>query len=1094
MKIKLSVYIIILLSSNVFGQLKTDLSPMNAIHSPNSSDLGQYGDVPVSLYTGTAEIKVPIYSIEERGVKLDVDLQYNSRGVRVEDVPGWVGQNWMLNAGGLITRTVRGTAYDELNFFHGKEHLLQDPNNLNLVTLANMEWSTSLASTEVSNNYRPIFQRGYFYHTGKLNNSQWNSISYLNDLACKSYYQCDGINFQQFMSSGRWRMDLEPDLFTFNFMGHTGHFFLGQDGQWKVFSNSNLKVICDMSQDLSYPVPLINSAGTNSYPIRFPKTLNKITLVDDMGVKYIFNQTELTFNSILSHRPPYNNDSRCISTAFYLTSVIDANNNLLFNFEYEKGPWIGKFNVSYARSESFSSFSEGSVTNSSLIQYNPYWNWHLAGFGGHGQLILPSYLKKITTESGVVIDLTSTLVNNAIKYTRTENPLFDNRTERYYGMHPSGSLDLYFLYKQPDMITDIGYSGSTPIWDMLKNKKLTNIKIKDNSQNQINVDLNFIDTQGVRLYLNEVTFNNDKKYRLEYYNYWLPSFLNSSTDYMGYYNGRTFKLSIRPEDFNYWNTELPTMKSTHSENVKWGSLKKIIYPTGGYTEFDFEAHDYSKKLSSTNLLEQSSGIVGGLRIKRIKSFDNNNMIVKEYIYKKNINSNESSGNLLYNPLYYKNSGIINHSLLPNDLNNLRLVSNSINNLISMSTFMGVYIEYTDVIEKVTNLGYSHYKFSNYENFPDIEGISLINQAKPFVPKIDRSYERGKLLEKTIFSESNTLLKKSNYNYFANNSMLINAVNMNFGFYNRFYGSSTILWMLPFTTAYQIPYSDKTIIKETDETYLNTGILKVEKEYQYKRFPDLGGTIINNGSIFKTKEYIKASDSDYGLVTTSFYPFDFSTSVSNDLISNNNFPVLEELKERIQGDFISPNTAEIIEGKKIDFQVLPSSTGGNITIPKESFIKKGQNTYYKDFEVLNSDEKGNITCYRKDNGKYVSIIWGYNKTKPIAMIENLSYSSIPSTTITSLQNLSNLDIDNCRLSSCSEQNLRNGLLNLINTYPQAMIKAYTYDLLTGITSVIETNNQINYYEYDDLMRLQFIRNKNNEILEEFHYNLNPYIND
>lgn len=1086
MKNKLKVIIIVLFCNNIFGQLKTDLSPMNALHSPNSSNLGQYGDVPVSLYTGTAEIKVPIYSIEERGVKLNIDLQYNARGVRVEEFPGWVGQNWMLNAGGVITRTVRGTAYDELNFFHNKEHLLL---NNTSITPYNMEWSTSLGNGV---RYPSLYQRGYFYHYNKINNTNWNQISNLNDLANQSFFLPDG--YENYLTNGKWRMDLEPDLFTFNFMGKTGHFFLGQDGQWKVFSESNLKVVCDMNQDISYPVPQIPGSGLSPFQIRFPKTLSKITLIDDKGISYIFNQTELTFNNILSHRPPYNYDSRCISTAFYLTRVVDNNNNVLFQLEYEKGPWIGRFNVNYSRNKSFDSFVEGRVTNSSLQEFRESWLWHQSGFGAQGQLILPSYLKKISTESGVTIDLTSTLVENALKYTRGMNPLFDNRTETYYGMHPYGSLDLYFLRKQPDMITDIGYSNSTPIWDMLKNKKLKNIKIKDNSQNEINVDFNFIDTQGVRLFLKDITFNNSKKYIFDYYNYLLPNFLNSSTDYLGYYNGRNFRLSISAEDYNYWNSELPLMKATHPENVKWGSLNKITYPTGGYTEFDFEAHDYSKKLSENNTLIFENGIVGGLRIKRIKNFDNNNLTIKEYIYRKDINSTVSSGNLLYNPLFYKNSGNINHPLMPLYANNEILISNSINNLISMSNFMGVYLEYTDVIERVTNLGYTHYKFSNYETFPDIEGTSLSIKAKPFVPKTDRSYERGKLLEKADYNITNVLIKRHIFNYFANNSMLINAVNMNFGFYHQGAGGAVINWLLPFTTAYQIPYSDKTIIKETDETYLSTGVFKVEKEYLYKRFPDLGGTVINNGNIFKIKEYLKASDSDYGLVTTSFYPFDFSTSVSNDLISNNNFPVLEEIKERIQGDFISPNVSEIIEGKKIDLQLLSTSSGNIITTPKESFIKKGPNSYYRDFEVLNSDEKGNVTCFKKDNGNHISIIWGYNKTKPIAMIENLNYSIIPSSTITTLQNLSNNDTDSCRQPSCSEQSLRNAFLNLINTYPQAMIKAYTYDLMSGITSTIETNGDIIYYEYDDLQRLQFIRNKNNEILKEFHYNMNPYIND
>ncbi|HYH55193.1 MAG TPA: hypothetical protein VD772_01195, partial [Anseongella sp.] len=76
--------------------------------SPTTSGLGRYGEVPVSLFTGIPEISVPIYEIKTRQLSLPVSLSYHAAGLRVEEMASWVGLNWSLNAGGVITRTVRG--------------------------------------------------------------------------------------------------------------------------------------------------------------------------------------------------------------------------------------------------------------------------------------------------------------------------------------------------------------------------------------------------------------------------------------------------------------------------------------------------------------------------------------------------------------------------------------------------------------------------------------------------------------------------------------------------------------------------------------------------------------------------------------------------------------------------------------------------------------------------------------------------------------------------------------------------------------------------------------------------------------------------
>lgn len=75
---------------------------------PTAAQLGRYGECPVSLYTGRPEINIPLYTIELGNYILPVSLNYNASGIKVTDVASWVGLGWSLNAGGLITRTIRG--------------------------------------------------------------------------------------------------------------------------------------------------------------------------------------------------------------------------------------------------------------------------------------------------------------------------------------------------------------------------------------------------------------------------------------------------------------------------------------------------------------------------------------------------------------------------------------------------------------------------------------------------------------------------------------------------------------------------------------------------------------------------------------------------------------------------------------------------------------------------------------------------------------------------------------------------------------------------------------------------------------------------
>ena len=76
--------------------------------SPTSAALGKYGDINVGLYTGIPSIDIPLYNIKDGLLDLPISLTYHAGGIKVEEIASWVGIGWSLNAGGVITRQVRG--------------------------------------------------------------------------------------------------------------------------------------------------------------------------------------------------------------------------------------------------------------------------------------------------------------------------------------------------------------------------------------------------------------------------------------------------------------------------------------------------------------------------------------------------------------------------------------------------------------------------------------------------------------------------------------------------------------------------------------------------------------------------------------------------------------------------------------------------------------------------------------------------------------------------------------------------------------------------------------------------------------------------
>lgn len=121
-----------------------------------------------------------------------------------------------------------------------------------------------------------------------------------------------------------------------------------------------------------------------------------------------------------------------------------------------------------------------------------------------------------------------------------------------------------------------------------------------------------------------------------------------------------------------------------------------------------------------------------------------------------------------------------------------------------------------------------------------------------------------------------------------------------------------------------------------------------------------------------------------------------------------------------------------------------------------------------------DAKGNIEQYTTKDGMSTAVIWGYNKTQPIAKVENIKITSIPQSLINDIVNAS--DFDAQQGTQASEDALISALDNLRSNsiLSGALITTYTYDPLIGVKSMVSPSGVREVYLYDTANRLKEVK--------------------
>ena len=728
------LFVLLLVQWQMFSLSAQTTAPMFNTPTPEAANIGLYGEIPVSLYTGIPDISIPLYEINVDNISIPISASYHLASVKPNVLVGNLGLGWTLQFGGCITRSVRGI-YDE------KKH-------------ANGDAPGYYSHSEKMKN---ITSQQFASHTSNIQSSTWAS----------TYYE------------------LAADEFSFNFCGYSGNFYYNENGGWTVSSDQDIKVIFDptdgfinLSQLSQHPFIKTSDWLKASSNNRF---FNKFTLVTPDGYKYLFGGSTATEYSI----PYYSRDANdLIPTSWYLTKIITPRGREI-DYTYQVSEPICDIRYSPQRIALFNyPVITNSQSNQTIIGYSA-----LTGF-----LSFPVTLKQIVTPYETIdfhfIEDLGHIGLYADQYLAWKNRTHSCGT--IYQTNNSKPADQFHKLIGADY-GDTEKELRENVKAKFKWKKLHAISIKGkfnsvlskcyyfdyNHQNRRKLALiterageyiKLIEYVGVHILypIHQIPPKpqgyNLKEYRFKYNNSErFPSmYVNAGEDSWGYYNGKTTSISAYPSFYIAYPSSLYT---------KGEVLTEIEYPTKGKTMFEYELHNYSKVVSpSFTSVQNTIGSAGGLRVSRIKTYSSKDVLLqaKQYYYSTEKSSSVSSGILRGLPVnkvtYYASGGA-------------QLQLESMGGFSSTATQQNTpHVGYSSVIEEtldasLNTVGYVRYRFSNYDrdiwnnsHFDEPAYYSMTTGDNYINSFSSKAMERGKLLSEEYYDVSNRLVRSVSYQY------------------------------------------------------------------------------------------------------------------------------------------------------------------------------------------------------------------------------------------------------------------------------------------------------------------------------------------
>ena len=1072
--------------------------------APEAAALGKYGEIPVSLNVGIPQISIPLYEITGQQLSLPISLQYYSQGFKPSEVASCVGLGWTLQAGGVITRVVKGWPDEFPNGFYNTL-----PKYLNNI------WGTSC-------------------------DSKVNGVS---DEACQ--WRIKAISGE---------LDLEPDEYYFNFNNYAGHFMINENKEIVGFPDQNLKIEHDDLSDIwiiTTPDGIIylfdrrEISLLNNGPYCSAWYLTEIKAPDN---DVIYFEYELNGNEWERNPPPYQTftiveppyylspivnphivdingiitDTSCnypassssrseisSTTVNYLTQISYPRRGIEVNLEYQND----RRDTESKPGNSLRRLSKITVTSQMYSPKEVIRNYELDNNNYFGNTTDANNTVQILKLSAITETLSQT--KHTFKYNEYASlPGYDSPNYDYWGFYngasnrttiPAMPLKYSINYKNSDlvganrepssdsqacMLNEITYptGGYTQfLWEPnivtyeninVDTKKMTNNTCTSGSfsmnpqETQLADYLNsqyFDDTNmPVNVHITSFIFKSDYPYMsfdisLAGTNQtgFIKVFLYKADDSIEemYFDGRIIDLPVPIVNiFAHPDFKQIPLGGSQME-MKQGTYLLITVVSKNSNNMSISVSgSYVEKV----LLPYLDKLAGGVRIAKITTNDGinpQNTIVKTFDYTKDFqnpkldNSVRSSGKLFLDP-YYDDD--VSYSYF-DQCKRLIMTSHPVDNLGFPVQIKRGHIGYSEVTEIINNKvgGFVTTHFKNEEEYYS-RNLVLSEKTYDLNQKIVKSIEnkykaacfrnmttRMKIWFKKTLTETITIPEP-----YGNDEV--------FTTYDLEFGES-----LPNT----IPGCWYGISEKKENLYSGNDSITSITQYEYDGLVNNE----NNRHFFPTR--IKSQMSDGSLHTKQMrYAMDFNSPNSfisvlqskyaNKLIEEQDYQNSTLISSVYTKYSNKANPNEIYRCNLSKLNAPGLAPDGDLA----------NNTFYEKYISFQRDAVfDNILTQNILDATFKSYIWGYNNSLPVVKIENLEYSNIPSNVINQISQYS--FSNSCNPDSINEDILfMKNQLATIGANKLYLITLFTYKSAVGITSMTAPNGITTYYNYDSFGRL------------------------
>ena len=1067
-----------------FGQNSSDIFRPNIVPPPpNTSNLGLYGQIPLNQFTGNPSVSIPLLEAKSNTIKVPISLSYSSDAIKVDQFESNTGMGWVLNAGGVVTRQVS----DFQDNYNGR---LQKPNT----NLSSQEMITFLdqATNAPQVDTQPdIFSYNVNGLSGKF---------FLDNNNIPVEIEPSGLKIEitsDFLSIGYAPNNLPEIIITdtkgikYYFGGlnaiessSTRQIFFGSSGNppsediktsWYLTkiedSNSNNQITftydsknsiyySGIDQNLSYTYSGSQRLSSNLKTLQYKSTSQESVLKEINS-----NNSKITF--IYSNRfddPDF--------TLLKLDEVIETSKNSVL---------IKKIRLDYTQ------YVASSFSNT----YNQ----------------TPNYLKK------------RFFLNQIKEYSNTTTPIthkFEYYSPELLPIRFSFAQDNYGVFNaksNSSLISDELVIPNSVIYSVFNDQKLANRRPNKNV--------------GYYGLLKKITYPTKGETTIEY-----EPHIKGKVNIPVYPSKNHFSLNVQTDDELFTNTSTLTLHSSTEQTIKINgfiqnncqgenpfplisnveiintstnqpvnfiSISQADEPQvlgATYTisanpsltnvVFDLEANkDYLVKIKLTRpcmysnvyfdyyhnpvSFEEIDNEIGGYRVSRIlKSNLNNTIIEKEkYFYGPFNCLNCQTGSYVNKAPIAFISKVERNNLCESPAS--RIISSvGSSNLSRIYSAQNVQFGYEFVCKSYGDNFENGGEETRYLIVQDELAIPLIGLNYNLTPS-SNGFNSGKIISNTIFTKkgvNNFISSKSITNEYFHDS----AKDKEIKGYKTYQSKQQFSYV---ASANNPPTCPQTFL--SDDFTLNEYSLK-SQWYYLKKTTEKSYDINGQNPIEVTTNYSYNNSNHLQLnsqITTSSTGQTLETKYSYAHEMGNQAMIAKNMIG------IPLKTETLRNNEKLSTQeTLYKDWGNNLLAPEIVKVSKGNQNLEDRIKYNRMDNTtGNPLEVEQIGGIKIAYIWGYNKTQPIAKIENASYADVESY-VSNLQSKSDTG---------TESELITALNNLRTALPNAMVTTLTYKPLVGISTVTDPKGNRTTYLYDEFNRLKQVVDHQGNVISENNYN-------